>query len=328
MGNSGATMNEQLLDYFITYPDQFISGEKLSKTMGCSRTAVWKHIESLRKAGYRFEAIPRLGYKLMQQPELLRMASLLSKLRTTILGRSIRLYDQVESTQNVAHELVKEGAPEGTLVLAEEQLAGRGRMGRKWHSPKGKGIWMSLVLKPHIPLQFTPQLTLLVAVALCRSIRQKTSLEVGIKWPNDLLVQGRKISGILLESSADDERLHYVIAGIGISVNLTAQDFPEELRSKATSLLIETGREIDRTELICDFLEQLEALYELYQQQGFAPVRLLWEALTVSLHHPITVQTANGLVEGIAHGIDDMGALQVVLTNGESMKLYSGDVQY
>jgi BirA family biotin operon repressor/biotin-[acetyl-CoA-carboxylase] ligase len=319
-------MTDRLLAYFMDNKDQYISGEQLSREFGCSRTAIWKQINVLRLNGYSFDAIPRRGYRLIGEPSRFSVHSLLAHVKTEILGRSIRLFDEVDSTQNVAHKLVREGAQEGTIVIAEAQTAGRGRMGRKWHSPKGKGIWMSLVLKPEIPLPLLSQLTLLIAVALCRSVRRVTGLEAGIKWPNDLLVDGRKISGILLESSAEDERLHYVIAGIGISANLEEKDFPPELRNAATSLLIETGREIEREVLIGDFLGQLEEFYRLYTQQGFTPIRLLWEALSVSLHRPIRVNTERGVVEGSAVALDETGALIVELEDGKRMTLYSGEV--
>lgn len=318
-------MNERLVQLFNQNQGVFLSGEQLSKELNCSRTAVWKHIQSLRKEGFEFEAVPKLGYRLLQVPERIDQASLLARLQTRTLGRTIKLYDEVDSTQNIAHELVRNGAGEGTLVIAEQQTKGRGRMGRNWLSPKGKGIWMSVVLKPEIPLPFTPQLTLLVAVALCRTIRKLTP-EVGIKWPNDLLVRGKKISGILLESSAEDERLNYVIVGVGISANLKEEDYPDDLREKATSLLIETGEPIDRAALVCDFLLQLEDLYELYSDQGFAPIRLLWEALTVTLQRKVTIQTAQGLEEGTAVAIDDMGALLVTKPDGRTVTYFSGDV--
>jgi BirA family biotin operon repressor/biotin-[acetyl-CoA-carboxylase] ligase len=320
-------MNERILQYFLEHEDQYISGEELSRQLQCSRTAVWKHIETLRKQGYVFDALPRKGYKMLTKPVVINAVKLMQGLQTKNLGRVLRIFDEVDSTQNVAHSLVRQGAEEGTLVLAEQQNAGRGRMGRKWFSPKGKGIWMSLVLKPTISMQFTPQLTLLVAVALCRAIQAHIPQQVGIKWPNDLLIHGKKISGILLESSAEDERLNYVIAGIGISVNLLPEDYPDELRAKATSLYIEKGQPVDREQLICDFLLQLEVLYELYTEQGFAPIRSLWEALTISLHKPIRVHTAKGWIEGVANAIDEMGALWVTLPDGETVKLYSGDIE-
>jgi BirA family transcriptional regulator, biotin operon repressor / biotin---[acetyl-CoA-carboxylase] ligase len=320
-------MNEQILQYFLDHEGEYISGEQLSVQLNCSRTAVWKHIEALRKQGYVFDAIQRKGYKLLNKPVVINAAKLMQGLQTKTLGRVLRIYDVVDSTQNIAHSLVRQGAIEGTLVLAEQQNAGRGRMGRNWFSPKGKGVWMSLILKPTISMQFTPQLTLLAAVALCRAIQAHIPHQVGIKWPNDLLINGRKISGILLESSAEDERLNYVIAGIGISVNLSPEDYPDELRLKSTSLYIEKGQLVEREQLICDILLQLEVMLELYAQQGFAPIRSLWEALTISLHKPIRIQTAKGWVEGVANAIDEMGALRVTLPDGEIIKLYSGDIE-
>ncbi|NHN28689.1 biotin--[acetyl-CoA-carboxylase] ligase [Paenibacillus agricola] len=321
-------INEQLIRLFIESPDVFLSGEELSQKMNCSRTAVWKHIERLRMEGYVFEAVSRKGYRFISKPDKLDIEQLTAKLQTTIVGRSILYYDEVESTNTVAHSLVLEGAAEGTLVIAEHQTSGRGRMGRKWYSPKGKGLWMSLVLKPRIPLQLAPQLTLLVAVALCRSIRKLTAIDAGIKWPNDLLVDGKKISGILLESSADEEKLQHVIAGVGISVNLDPDDFPEEIKDVATSLSIQAGSKIDRAELLCQFLLELEGLYELYQEQGFAPIKMLWEALNVSIGCTVRQQSNKGLIEGIAEGIDDHGALVVRLADGTLTKWYSSNVEF
>jgi BirA family biotin operon repressor/biotin-[acetyl-CoA-carboxylase] ligase len=320
-------MNERILNYFNEHADEYVSGEQLSQQLQCSRTAVWKHIQALKQQGYVFNAIPRKGYKLLQKPAVLDIHKLTASLNTDRMGRVLKLYDEVDSTQNIAHDLVRQGAVEGTLVLAEQQTSGRGRMGRAWFSPKGKGIWMSLILKPKISVQFTPQLTLLSAVALCRSVQMYVPHQVGIKWPNDLLIRGRKVSGILLESSAEDERVNYVIVGIGISVNLTKEDYPEDLQAKATSLLLENGNPIEREPLISEFLNQFEQLFDLYEQQGFAPIRTLWEALSISLHQPIRVQTAEGWVEGIAKSINEMGALVVTPTEGNEFKVYSGDIE-
>lgn len=321
-------MNDSLIRMFDDHPDEYLSGEAISAALNCSRTAVWKQIQRLRAQGYAFDAVPRLGYKLIRRPDKLDVARLAAMLDTRTMGRFIRYVDQTGSTQTLAHEMVAGGAKEGTLIIAEEQTAGRGRMDRKWHSPAGRGIWMSLVLTPSIPLQFTPQLTLLVAVALCRAVKKLVKIDIGIKWPNDLLIGGRKVSGILLESKAEDERLLYAIAGIGISANLETEDYPEELRGIATSLKLASGKEIDRVQMISEFLHEFEALYDLFLTQGFSPIRSLWEALSVSLHCPIKVQTPNRVVEGIAECIDEMGALVVKTGDGTLVKLFSGDVTH
>ncbi|NEW06042.1 biotin--[acetyl-CoA-carboxylase] ligase [Paenibacillus sp. SYP-B3998] len=320
-------MNERILALFEQNPNAYVSGEEISRSLNVSRTAIWKHIAALREAGYTFEAAPRKGYRLLAKPDKWNVTKLLAGLQTKVLGKKLHIYGEVDSTQTIAHALVASGAPEGTLVLAESQTSGRGRMGRKWHSPRGKGIWMSLVLTPQIPVFFMPQLTLLSAVALCRSIQKVVKVNIGIKWPNDLLIDGKKVSGILLESSGEDERLKYVIAGIGISANLKVEDYPEELRSLATSLAIASGTVIPRETLVQAFLLEFEELYALYLDKGFAPIRLLWEALSVTLHRPIRTHTHSGVVEGIAESLDDSGALTVVTSAGEKVKIYSGDIE-
>jgi BirA family biotin operon repressor/biotin-[acetyl-CoA-carboxylase] ligase len=223
--------------------------------------------------------------------------------------------------------LANEGAPEGTLVIAEQQTEGRGRMGRQWLSPPGKGVWMSLLLRPQIPLHQIPQLTLLAAVAMHRAITRVTNLEIGIKWPNDLLAGGKKISGILMESAAEEARVKYIIAGIGISVNLDEEDFPPEIRSKATSLKMAAGREIDRPELIAAVLGDFEKLYELYQQEGFSPIRTLWEMNAVTLGKEAVLATSKGTVEGVPISLDDTGGLRVQLADGQIQVFYSADVE-
>lgn len=320
-------MNERILELFGQSPETYVSGAEISRRIGVSRTAIWKHIEELRAEGYAFEAAPRKGYRLISKPAKWQVSELMNGMKTKVLGQKIHIYDEVDSTQTIAHKLVASGASEGTIVLAERQTAGRGRMGRSWHSPSGKGIWLSLILTPRIPVYFMPQLTLLSAVALCRAIQKMCHVEIGIKWPNDLLIHGKKVSGILLESSGEDERLKYVIAGIGISVNLLVEDYPEELRSIATSLAIESGGEVSREGLVQAFLLEFEDMYTLYMEKGFAPIRLLWEALSVTLKRPIRTQTPSGLIEGIADSLDDSGALTVITPTGERIKIYSGDIE-
>ncbi|WP_379129281.1 biotin--[acetyl-CoA-carboxylase] ligase [Paenibacillus sp. sgz500958] len=232
------------------------------------------------------------------------------------------------STQEEAKKLAESGAPEGTAVIAEEQTGGRGRMGRKWHSPKGKGIWMSVVLRPKLPLIATPQLTLLAGVAVCRAIRKGTGVEAGIKWPNDLLVAGRKVCGILLESSLSEGQLQYCIAGIGIDANLTENDYPDGLKEIATSLLIErAGVPVDRMELAGLVLAELQSLYELYLDEGFSPIGKLWEALSVTLGRQIGLNTAQGRREGTAVGLDDEGGLLLKDNQEQLFSVCSGEIE-
>jgi BirA family transcriptional regulator, biotin operon repressor / biotin---[acetyl-CoA-carboxylase] ligase len=304
----------------------YVSGEDISKKLNVSRTAVWKQVQKLEAQGYVIEGVPRLGYRLKAKPAKLSVQELLTKLTTAKFGRNLKLLDIVPSTQDELRRLAEEGAPEGTLVIAEQQTNGRGRMGRSWISPAGKGIWMSLLLRPSLALPYTPQLTLLAAVALSRAISQVVPVSIGIKWPNDLLVDGRKISGILLESAAEDERLRYVVVGMGVSVNLEPDDYPQELLTKAISLKMATGVAINRSELIAVILEEFERLYELYIDEGFAPIRALWEAHAVTLNQVTVLNTPQGKLQGVPRSLDGMGGLIVELNDGSYRTVYSGEV--
>jgi BirA family biotin operon repressor/biotin-[acetyl-CoA-carboxylase] ligase len=318
--------HEPLLRLFEDRPGEYISGESMSQELGVSRTAIWKQIRKLEAAGYQFEASRRLGYRLVSVPDYLAIDQLTNRLETSAFGKTIHYFETVESTQNLARAAAEEGAAEGTLFLAEQQLSGRGRMGRNWVSPRGKGVWMSMVLRPSVPIHFAPQLTLLTAVALCRSLKRITSLPIGIKWPNDLLIEGKKISGILLESAAEDERLRYVIAGIGISVNLEEDDYPAELLEKATSLRISAGHKWIREDVIAEFLKEWEQLYFLYQEQGFSPIITLWEALSVSLGKPARLITPQGDITGIPIGLDESGAIRIELADGTVKPVFSAEM--
>ncbi len=312
----------RLLELFASRPDQYLSGEEISRTLGVSRSAVWKQINRLRQEGYIFDAVSRVGYKLASKPDKLQAASILAKLKTNKLGRELYLNEQLDSTQAEAQRLLSAGAEEGCVIVAEEQTAGRGRLGRSWHSPPGKGLWMSIILKPDIPFASAPHLTLLTAVALCRCIRRMTKVEALIKWPNDLLVEGKKISGILMETQLEEERLVSVAAGIGICVNLEQQDFPADLQPKATSLMQASGGLVDRESLLVAFLEELEHWYELYMREGFATIRNVWEALSTTLQRHVKA----GDVEGVAVGLNEQGALLIRQQDGSTVPVFSSDV--
>jgi BirA family biotin operon repressor/biotin-[acetyl-CoA-carboxylase] ligase len=317
---------DSLLSLLEAESGQYVSGEEISRKMNVSRTAIWKQVQKLEAEGYMIEAVPRLGYRLTGKPSRLSVHELLPKLNTKHFGRNLRLLDSVPSTQDELRQLAEEGALEGTLVIAEEQTSGRGRMGRSWVSPAGKGIWMSLLLRPPVPLPLTPQLTLLTAVALSRAISRIVPVTIGIKWPNDLLVGGKKISGILLESAAEDERLRYVVVGMGISVNLDPTDYPEELLVKAASLKMVSGNAVNRSDLIAAILEEFERLYELYLEEGFATIRALWEAHAVTLNNQTLLHTPQGSIQGVPRGLDDMGGLLVEMEDGSFRTIYSAEV--
>nr|WP_247681631.1 biotin--[acetyl-CoA-carboxylase] ligase [Paenibacillus sp. Marseille-P2973] len=317
----------RLLDILREHRGSYISGEEISRRLSISRTAVWKQINKLREEGYEFEAVSRKGYRLVFAPDKLEEGDVLKELQTKSFGRDLNLMEVTSSTQEAARLLAEEGAPEGTLVIAEEQTGGRGRQGKRWYSPARKGIWMSLLLRPQRPLSFAPQLTLLTAVAVCRAIRKVTGVDAGIKWPNDLLVQGKKICGILIESVGEDERIKYCIAGIGIDVNVELEELPLELHKVATSLKIESGQTQSRATLISAVMNELEQLYNLYEEEGFAPIGHLWEALSVTLGKRVTVKTPRGETEGTAEALDESGALVLLDDTGNHITIFSGDVQ-
>ncbi|GAE04702.1 biotin--[acetyl-CoA-carboxylase] ligase [Paenibacillus sp. JCM 10914] len=315
-----------LLEMFHEQSGQYLSGEEISRRLSISRSAVWKQINKLRAAGYEFEALPRLGYRLVDQPDKLQPQYLLDGMKSRTFGQVIHVMNTTTSTQEDARRLAEEGADGGTLVIAEEQTSGRGRMGRKFHSPRGKGIWMSLILKPKQPLHLTQQLTLLTGVAVCRAIMTCCNVKTDIKWPNDILYQGKKVCGILLESATEDERVRYCIAGIGISANLKETDFPENIRSVATSVRLAGGQTVDRTILIQTIMAEMEQLYELYNEQGLAPIAALWEALSGTVGREVEVRTSRDVTSGIATGLNHDGALLVRHPDGEVIPVYSGDI--
>ncbi|GGE11621.1 bifunctional ligase/repressor BirA [Marinithermofilum abyssi] len=313
MGNS---IREGLVQLLIRHRENFLSGEEISQRLECSRTAVWKHIEELRKEGYQIEARPKSGYRLVYRPDRVAPEELQPHLSTRSFGQHFRYRAQVTSTQALAHEWAREGAPEGAVVIAEEQTEGRGRMGRSWHSPPRSGIWMSLILRPSLPLPLAPQLTLVASVALSRALKSETGLPVSIKWPNDLLVHGKKVCGILTELRGEQDQIQYIVLGMGINVNVTEEFFPKELKEKATSLAIEGKQTYSRPQLICSMLKELETWYNGYLTHGFEPIRILWEESAGMLGKMITARTPSGEKRGIAKGLDATGALLLETEEG------------
>nr|WP_254119485.1 biotin--[acetyl-CoA-carboxylase] ligase [Bacillus sp. FJAT-29790] len=320
-------MRKKLLDAFTNHTDDYLSGQHLADVIGCSRTAVWKHIEELRKDGFELEAVRRKGYRIISTPERVTADEIRLGLKTAFLGRHIHYEESVDSTQKIAHHLVNEDSPEGTIVIAEEQLSGRGRMDRPWHSPKFTGIWMSVILRPNIPPPKAPQLTLIAAVAVVQAIEELTALSPQIKWPNDILLNGKKVTGILTELQADADRIISIIIGLGMNVNQQQDDFPEELKAIATSLSIEIGEKLQRAEVIKMLLHKLEQLYLLYLEKGFYPIKLLWESYAVSIGKNITARTLTGSIYGKALGITEDGVLMIEDPSGKIHHVYSADIE-
>lgn len=244
----------------------FLSGEDIGRELSITRAAVWKGIKKLREEGYEIEAVTNRGYRVTNPETMYNKRELEQGLKTKTMGQSIYFYEETDTTNNRARELALEGAPEGTLVVAEKQTAGRGRRGKVWESPLGTGIWMSLVLRPQIMPAGASVLTLLCGLATAEAIEVETGLSVGIKWPNDILINGKKAVGILTEMDCEMSQVHFVIPGIGINVNTTS--FPPEIADIATSLYLECGKTVSRRRLVHKVLERLEEHYETFLRTG------------------------------------------------------------
>lgn len=244
----------------------FLSGEDIGRELSITRAAVWKGIKKLREEGYEIEAVTNRGYRLTNPETMYNKRELEQGLKTKTMGQSIYFYEETDTTNNRARELALEGAPEGTLVVAEKQTAGRGRRGKVWESPLGTGIWMSLVLRPQIMPVEASVLTLLCGLATAEAIEAETGLSAGIKWPNDILINGKKAVGILTEMDCEMSQVHFVIPGIGINVNTTS--FPPEIADIATSLYLECGKTVSRRRLVHKVLERLEEHYETFLRTG------------------------------------------------------------
>ncbi len=304
----------------------FCSGEELSRELRISRTAVWKQIKTLREKGYLIEAAPRRGYRLVGLPDRLYPEIFTVGLNTSLLKGPYYHFMKVDSTNRALRQLAEEGKPQGTIVIAEEQLQGRGRLGRSWHSPPGKGIWISVLLKPPLAPENSACLTLLAGVTVQKTIQEVTGLETGIKWPNDILYSGDKLCGILTEIKAEMEALHYLIVGIGLNVNQGKSDFPPEL-AKSSSLKIITGQKQDRHQLTTALLQNMDNLYRLFLQEGFGAIREMWKGKNITLGQKITVHRQGAAsFSATALDIDGKGRLKIVTEEGREDTITAGEV--
>jgi len=304
-----------------------VSGAELSQQLGISRAAVWARIEELRSLGYDIEASPHNGYRLLTVPDVLHADDLLSRLgQTKCVGRDIRVFQETTSTNDVIEKLARDGVKEGVVVFAESQTKGRGRLGRKWVSPARKGLWFSLLLRPRLRLQAVTRLTIASATALVRAIRSRTGLTPEIKWPNDLAFRGKKIAGILTEMSAELDRVKYVILGIGVDVNLSASEFPSDLRKSATSLRIETGETLNRAGLAAEILRELDRDYARVCSGEFEAVADEWEERCNTLGRDVIIQVGDRRVQGRAESLDADGALLLRTQHGHLERVVGGDV--
>lgn len=307
--------------------DGFISGERLSRGLGVSRTAVWKHMKTLREAGYVIEAVPSRGYRLLSTPDSLSAEEIKRHMKSCVMGSRLVCLAETASTNGDAFRLAEQGCVEGTVVLADSQSGGKGRMGRRWSSPPGVNLYCSVVLRPTIMPYEAPQLTFLSAVAVARAIELTTTITPEIKWPNDVLIKGRKIAGLLNEMSAETDGINFVILGIGVNLNMTANQFPSDLRHPATSLFLELGQIVTRVPFAATLLNELDRLYLEFRRHGFRPVREEWQRRCNAHGHQLVVSDGDREISrGMFGGIDDDGALLVRNHNGLE-RILSGDVR-
>jgi BirA family biotin operon repressor/biotin-[acetyl-CoA-carboxylase] ligase len=303
-----------------------VSGAEIGRRVGISRAAVWKHVARLRRAGYRIEGTPACGYRLLESPSPVTPSEIAAHLRSKVLGRVIRYDETVDSTNRVARELARSGAVEGTVVVADGQTAGRGRLGRAWFSPPGLNLYLSVVLRPSVPPARGPQLALVAASAVAATIVELSGARPAIKWPNDVLIGGRKVAGILTEMDSEADRVTFVVVGMGINLNMAREALAPELRRTATSLRAEVGREIHRAAFAGRLLAELERRYGRYTAEGFAVLREEWESYSCLTGREVTVVGGNNRTDGRVLGIDEQGALRLRGADGVVRQILAGDV--
>ncbi|MER1999212.1 MAG: biotin--[acetyl-CoA-carboxylase] ligase [Lysinibacillus sp.] len=322
------TMKEKILQRLLEAKGNAISGQTLADEFEISRTAVWKHMQALEQQGYTIETVKKKGYVLTNTVDRLSAASVAMHLETARYGQSYYHFEELTTTQAIAHEQVRAGAPDGTVIVAEHQTAGKGRMLREWSSSNGKGIWMTLLIRPEIPPHQAPQFTLVAAVAVVNAIKALyPSVDARIKWPNDILINGKKCTGILTEMVAEADRVEAILIGIGINVNQRMEDFPNDLQTIATSLSIVIGEHIDRAVLLAKVLFYMEHYCDIYVKYGFARLKELWEEASITIGHRVRATTLREVIEGTAIGITEFGVLQIKSDKGEIVDVYSADIE-
>lgn len=307
--------------------DAFVSGEEMSARLGITRAAVWKQIKKLRETGYHIEAVTNLGYRLLAKPDALDRDALLEALGEHPWRDRVTVLETVDSTNSLAKRQALAGAPHGSVFLSDEQTGGRGRQGRSFVSPRGAGVYLSVLLRPQCPPTALPHVTAMAAVAACDAVEQVAGLRPGIKWTNDLILGEKKLSGILTELSVEWESgsLEYLVIGIGINCNHRETDFPPELRDKATSLALETGRPTDRNLLAAALIRSLHRLSEDMLTHK-APWMAQYARDCITIGRPIRILRTDSLRTGTATGIDENGALLVRYDSGETGVVFSGEV--
>ncbi len=315
-------LDDKILNYFKKHTEGYVSGEELSHELGVSRAAVWKHIENLREEGYDIEAFPHMGYKLISAPDRLTEVELKYQLKTDVIAKKIYSYKEVASTNDAAYDIAMRGEKEGSVVTAELQTAGRGRMGRKWISPKAKGAYISVILRPDILPKEVPGITLFSALAVAKTIREMSNLSAFIKWPNDVLINNQKVCGVLTEMNAETDKINFVIIGIGLNINTKKELLPKG----ATSIMEESGVEMSRVEVVRGLLRNLDKYYALYKSGRVEEIIKEYKEFSNFLGTRVQVTYHDTKIEGYAIDVDRDGALILRMDSGLNERVLAGDV--
>jgi BirA family biotin operon repressor/biotin-[acetyl-CoA-carboxylase] ligase len=304
-----------------------VSGETISNELGITRSAVWKHIQELRAMGYEIFSSQKEGYKLTRTSNKLLPYEIHKKLKTRFIGKKIRYLENTPSTIWVGKQMCSEGdvgKMHGMVIIAEEQTGGIGRMGRAWVSPSG-GIWITVVLKPNVPIDHIFMITMAGSIAIARAIRKEFDLGALIKWPNDIFIGNKKVAGLLLELSADADAVHYCLLSIGIDVNVPLNQFSPALQKDITSISAEVGHEVDRASFLARILKEFESRYLLIESGEYEPIIREWKSLSCTLENRVQIRTLKNSFEGEAIDIDEFGALIIRKDNGKLERVISGD---
>lgn len=319
-------MRSKILNILRERAPEPVSGEELAGCLGVSRTAIWKNIQALKEEGYKITAFTKKGYVLEDIPDKLLPVEIARKLKTKWLGHELHYVDSTGSTNAMCKNYANSGCADGTVCVAEEQTGGRGRLSRGWFSPAGKGLWFSLVLEPPFLPEEAPKCTLMAAVAVVKAVNSYKGVKAAIKWPNDILLDGKKLVGILTEMSAEFGHINYVVIGTGINVCVPRDMVPPELRESAISLADKAEEPINRVELLAKVLDNLEELYEIVLKQGFKPILAMWRTYSTTLGKMVKVIAPDSTYIGKALDINEEGILLVQKADGTIAEVLAGDV--
>ncbi len=323
-----SSIREKLITLLSNQSNAFVSGQWLSDQLMVSRTAVWKQIKQLGEDGYQFESIPNKGYRLIHQPDKVSENTVYWGLTTSWLGKQIEHYPVLDSTQTLALTRAQEGFEQGLVIISDKQRAGKGRRMREWHSNNDDGIWLSFILRPDlIPVQ-APQLTLLTATVLVQVIEKITCLKPKIKWPNDLLINNKKLAGILTQAQAEHDQIHYAVIGIGLNVNQTKSTLTETIKERATSLKIETNQSFSKQEIIQMILNHFESSYQTYLTEGFKPIKQKWLQSAYRLGDQLNYKVNNVKKSGVFVDLSDDGCLIIENEQQKREKLYTAEIDW